>query len=269
MDVWIAQLQLQTWKPIVTALVLPPVPFLLLMLIALRTAAARRGLAWALGLVAVASLWLSSTMGLGEALTDGVLRPPPALSISRIAELKARVAAHQPVAIVVLGGGREPLAPEYASGDLAPNSAERLRYGLWLARETGAPVAFSGGVGWEQDAAGDAEADIAARIAQRDYRQPLRWTETASRDTRENAERTLPMLRAAGIREVVLVTHGWHMPRALRLFRGAADGVSITAAPMGVSRREVGSALRWLPSSEGYSRVRLVLRELLGLLAAP
>jgi hypothetical protein len=72
------------------------------------------------------------------------------LSADRIQALKADAQAKRPVAIVVLGGGMEALAPEYGVSSLRATSLERLRYGIWLGRETGLPVAFSGGVGWAQ-----------------------------------------------------------------------------------------------------------------------
>lgn len=264
---WIRQLQWQAWKPILTALVLPPVPLLLLLLVAVGMARVRRGLAWAVALAAAALLWLSCTQGLGAMLGAALLDPPPALSIARIAEIRQQVAARTPIAIVVLGGGREVLAPEYAGANLSPLSSERLRYGLWLARETNAGVGFSGGVGWAQTGSGASEAEIAAGIARQDYGRSLRWVEGRSRDTRENAEMMTAMLAADGIREVLLVTHGWHMPRALRAFRQAAAGrIEVVAAPMGLAPVQEAGALKWLPSAEGFSRVRQVLREALGLL---
>jgi hypothetical protein len=69
--------------------------------------------------------------------------PATGLSSEQIAELKKSPRT----AIVVLGGGRRLLAPEYGVATLTPRSIERLRYGVWLARETGLPLAFSGGVG--------------------------------------------------------------------------------------------------------------------------
>ena len=73
-------------------------------------------------------------------------------------------AAKKPVAIVILGGGSEPFAPEYGVSSLQAASLERLRYGLWLAGETGAPVAFSGGVGHAQ-----AGATQEARVARYEF----------------------------------------------------------------------------------------------------
>jgi len=151
--------------------------------------------------------------------------------------------------------------------NLKPMTIERLRYGLWLARETGAPIAFSGGVGWGQpDAA--AEAKVAAKIAAEEFNRPIKWQEDDSRDTRENALRTFALLKPAGIDHIVLVTHGYHMPRALRAFTEAAGpGIKVEPAPMGLARRIESPALEWLPSSDGFSQMRQTLRELFGRLA--
>ena len=48
----------ESWKPVLTALLLPPVPFLLLMLIGARLIVARRGLGWMLVLLGAALVWL-------------------------------------------------------------------------------------------------------------------------------------------------------------------------------------------------------------------
>ena len=65
-----------------------------------------------------------------------------------------------------------------------------------------------------------------AEVARDEFGLTLRWVEPASRDTHENAVDTLALLQPAGVREVVLVTHGAHMPRALREFRAAAAAQS-------------------------------------------
>ena len=225
---------------------------------------ARRGLGWLLILSSVGMLWLSSCSGFAYALTQFALRPPPALSASRIDELKAEVRAKKPIAIVVLGGGSETLAPEYAVSSLNADSLERLRYGLWLSRETGIPVAFSGGVGWGQ-LGSTPEAQIAARIATQEFGHPIKWIEDQSRDTRENAARSVGLLKQAGIERVLLVTHGWHMPRSRRAFEQVAAGeMQIEAAPLGVRNRLPQPAVWWLPSAEGAVKVNHVLHELLG-----
>ena len=257
-------LNIESWKPVLTALILPPTPLLLLLLVGARLMLPRRGWGWLIILTSVSLLWLSACTGVSTLLTQFVLHPPPAVSEARIAELKADVRAKRPVAIVILGGGLEPLAPEYGVSSLSANSIERLRYGLWLSRETGAPVAFSGGVGWASTGSGTPEAQIAARIATQEFGRPIKWLEDQSRDTRENAARSLGLLQQAGIDHIVLVTHGWHMPRSRRAFEQAAAGtLRIEPAPVGLIVRPPNSALAWLPTGEGAAQVREVLRELL------
>jgi len=255
---------IETWKPVLTALLLPPVPLLVLMLIGARLILPRRGLGWLVILVSVALMWLSACTGSARLLSQFVLHPPPALTLDRIQALKA---TKTPTAIVVLGGGLEPYAPEYGVSSLAHTSLERLRYGVWLSRETGLPLGFSGGVGWAQPDS-KPEAQIAAQIAAGEFGRPLKWVEDNSRDTRENALRTLALLRPQGIRHIVLVTSAAHMPRALKHFEAAAAGnVAIEAAPMGLARGTETAALTWMPTSKGITDVREILREWLGRLA--
>lgn len=260
-------LGIESWKPMIAALLLPPVPLLLLTLIGARMILWRRGWGWLVLLLSVAGMWFSACAGLAEWLLQGMLNPPPVLTRSEIAELKKEAAGGH-TAIVVLGGGRQAFAPEYSLSNLTGHSLERLRYGIWLGRETGAPVAFSGGVG-HGGGSGPAEADVAARIAASEFGRPLRWTEDQSRDTRENAMQSLAVLKPAGITRIVLVTHKYHMRRALRDFRDAAQrsgGVEVTAAPMDAAPHVERPALRWMPSSEGYTLMRQTLREAVGLL---
>lgn len=260
------------WKPVLTALLLPPVPLLLLMLLGAAAARRRPVWGWLLLLAGAAGIWLSSTTAMGGWLQRQLLYPLRALSLQDLQQLQAarRGATPATSVIVVLGSGRESYAPEYGTANLPPQAMERLRYGLWLSRETGLPVAYSGGTGHAQ-VAGPAEADIAAQIAARDFARPLRWTEATSRDTRENAEHSVALLRAAGVTRIVLVTHGWHMRRSLRAFEQATarngGGIALTAAPMGLARNGTSGALRWLPSADGFADTRNALREYLALLA--
>ena len=264
MNSLLALMGIESWKPILTALLLPPVPLLLLTLIGARLILPRRGLGWFVILLSVELIWLSACTGTARLLMQFVLHPPPVLSADRIQALKAENLAKRPIAIVVLGGGMEALAPEYGVSSLTAASLERLRYGVWLSRETGLPVAFSGGVGWAQLDA-KPEAQIAAQIAASEYGRPLKWIEDNSRDTRENAARTIALLKPQGIRHIVLVTNGYHMPRALRNFEQAAGSdVSIEAAPMGTAKRGNLPSLAWLPTTEGFQDTRNVLRELIG-----
>lgn len=259
-------LGIESWKPVLSSLLLPPVPLLALTLLGTRLIFWRRGLGWLLVLLSVLGLWFGATSVAGEWMQRSLLAPPPPLVGERLAQIK-REGAKAPIAIVVLGGGRESSAPEYGVASLPPLALERLRFGVWLGRETGAPVMFSGGMGHAAQP-GASEAEVAAGIAQREFQRPLRWTESRSRDTRENALFTTSALRGQGIARLIVVTHGWHMPRALRAFQDAAaqGGATweIVPAPMGLAPRVERPALRWMPSSEGFLLVRAVLREKIG-----
>ena len=254
-------LGIESWKPVISALLLPPVPFLLFVLAGARLMFRRRLLAWLLVMIGVLGIWFTCTTALSQGLTQWLLRPPPALMDSQIAELKRA----PKTAIVVLGGGRRLLAPEYGMSTLHERGIERLRYGIWLAKETGLPLAFSGGVGHGNDA-GPSEAEIAARIAEREFGRPLRWAEGESRDTRENAFKTVALLQAQGIEQIVVVTHGYHMPRAMLNFQRATETrpIRLVAAPTGLSARGRLRVSDWLPTADGFEANRLVLHEWLG-----
>ena len=148
---------------------------------------------------------------------------------------------------------------------------ERLRYGLWLARETGLPVAFSGGTGYAQRQGPARGRGRGADRACATSAGRCNGSRPASRDTRENAERSVALLRPAGVTRIVLVTHGWHMRRSLRAFERAiarsGGGIALVAAPMGLarddaSRRPALAAQQRRVSSD----TRQALREYLGLL---
>ena len=259
-------LGLEGWKPLLATLVMPPVPFLLLTLAGARLMFRRRLLAWVMVLLGTLGIWLSCTSAIGQLLSQGLLQPPRALNRGDIAELRRAPRT----AVVVLGSGRRALAPEYGISTLKARSVERLRYGIWLSRETELPLGYSGGIGHGAPD-GNTEAEIAARITEREFGHKLRWQEGRSRDTRENALFTVAMLQAQGIEHIVVVTHDYHMKRSLRNFTRAvpAGGAALrlTAAPLGVRAGSPLIAYDWLPTIEGFEHTRTVLHEWLGLLA--
>ena len=268
MNAWIQSLGLPILKPVLAALLLPPMPWLLLILLGAWLLRRRTALGWALLLAGVALEYASFTTAAADVAAQWLLAPPPAMRHPRHAVDPPP--AEGGTVIVVLGGGRT-AAAEYPEVSLSAISMERLRYGIWLARETGLPLAFSGGIG---PASGDgpSEGSIARRIAAEEFRHPLQWVEERSRDTRENAELTVRLLRHAPLGRLVLVTHDLHMPRAIRHFlraRDAADlGFEIVPAPVGITEaREPWSIADFVPSPQGIARSRYAFREWLGLLA--
>jgi uncharacterized SAM-binding protein YcdF (DUF218 family) len=256
---------LEHLKPLLTALVLPPVPWLVLILLAARWLPRRPRLGQGLVWLGVALVWIGSTQAAGRWLHAELDLAPPPLTPAAIEALKS--AGDGQTAIVVLGGGLVEDATRPGQRDLSVYSLERLRYGIRLARATGLPLAFTGGLGWAQREGGGglSEAEAARRSAELDFGYRVRWIEPASRDTRENALNTVELLWPQGVRHVVLVTHASHMPRAVSLFRQAGGpSLRVTAAPMGQLGAKDGAILEWLPTSEGFEAVRFGLREWLG-----
>ena len=257
------------WKPFITALLLPPVPLLVLLVVGMVLRWRRPLAGLAVITVSLLLMWFSHCQATANWLERRWLRPPAALTPERLQTLRRSLAGQRPV-VVVLGGGREVYSPEFGDASLSDQSLQRLLYAQWLSRRLDAPVLFSGGTG--RDQRGDvAEATVAARVAERDLGRALRWTETQSRDTRGNARLSLPILAAHGATDVLLVTHAWHMPRALRAFDEAAGIGGLTMrlvpAPIASGDSSLRTGLLWMPTADGYRHVRAVLREFMALAA--
>ncbi|MGC1174830.1 YdcF family protein [Polaromonas sp.] len=247
-------------KPIFATLVLPPAAPLLLALLGLMLATRKKAWGLLLAFAGMALLWLLSCHAVAVWLAQNIL---PQYAPASVATLKSSGVQ----AIVVLGGGVNPVAPEYGEAQSSPAAAMRLRYGAWLARQTGLPVAFAGGQGWgAADAQTLSEGEVARRMAQKDYGLRLRWVDDQSRDTAENANLLRPLLQKDGIQRIALVTHAWHMPRSVLAFE--RSGFKVTAAPMSFTLPSRNGLLEWLPSSDGLDASRVVLKEWLALRVA-
>ena len=268
-------LGLLAWKPLLSALVLPPTPLLVLVLIGVLLLVLKRPvqpssrrllLGWASLLAGLIGLWLACTTAVGGALVEALTRPPPPLNAAQRAFLRGAPRT----AILVLGAGRNLYAPEYGAADLRPLTEQRLRYGLWLARQTGLPVGYSGGLG-HGTVSGPTEAEVAGRVAERDFGLRLRWLEDRSRDTNENAQYSVRLLRAEGIETIVLVTHGFHQQRALAAFARAIQReqalMVVMPAPLGQRPPGALGLADWLPTADGFALTRIALHEWLGRLA--
>jgi uncharacterized SAM-binding protein YcdF (DUF218 family) len=168
-------------------------------------------------------------------------------------------------AIVVLAAGRLAQAPEYGGRDIPDYTAlARLRYAAHLQRRTGLPVLVSGGVG---AGAGRARVsglgDAMATALREDFGVPVKWIEGRSRDTGENAAYSAALLRADGVKRILLVTDAMHMPRARAAFERA--GLDVVSAPTIFFSNQTRSFSSWMPSAEGMRRSWYAIYELIGL----
>lgn len=171
--------------------------------------------------------------------------------------------AKPPQAIVILGAGRRYHAPEYG-GDI-PNAfaLERIRYGVWLARRTLLPMLVSGGLGAQYS---PSEAEVMKKVIESDYALPVRWIETQSHTTYENAKYTSQILKAEGIESVYLVTHALHMKRSVMSFE--KFGLTVIPAPTAFnSSSQDGMDLEdFLPSAKALDKTAQVFHEWVGML---
>ncbi len=203
------------------------------------------------------SLWLLATP-LGSGLLARGLETDSVLAVAH----KSRWQGAQ--AIVVLGGGRD-VAPEFGGIDV-PNywTASRLRYAAWLYRQTGIPLAVSGGIVQAREK--ESEAAVMARSLQQDYVVNVRWQEGLSRTTWENAQYSAALLQPEGVKKIVLVTQGLHMRRARMIFEHF--GFEVVPAPIDA---DAGTARPWLlqlaPNLLAFVRSAQSLHEYGGLVA--
>jgi uncharacterized SAM-binding protein YcdF (DUF218 family) len=161
-------------------------------------------------------------------------------------------------AIVVLGAESEAYAPEYGGATLGAFSLERTRYAAALARRTRLPVLCSG------RAARDGERSVADLMsdALREWGIEARWIEPCSTNTRENAQRSAVPLQAANVRRIMLVSHAWHLARAVPEFERL--GFEVVPAPTAFAGGTPLRALDFLPSAKGLRQSQLALHEWLG-----
>lgn len=162
-------------------------------------------------------------------------------------------------AIVVLSAGFRDSAPEPGGTLLDDLSLERVLYADYLQERTGLPILASGGRlrGSEPPAATVMTDFLEHRLDAR-----VRWVETDSGTTWENARYSAALLRAEGIGRVYLVTHAWHMPRAAEAFR--RHGLAVAAAPTAFAEAPDLDIDAVLPSMHGLRTSYYGLHELFG-----
>lgn len=164
-------------------------------------------------------------------------------------------------AIVILGGGRVSAAREYGHDIVNSRTLTRLHFGARLYQRLQIPVLVTGGRVFDKEPV--AEAQLMARVLRSELGVPVHWLEVNSHNTDENARFSAQILQEQGIDRVVLVTHAWHMPRAVWAFEQA--GVEVVPAPMGFSSAGITPWLNWLPSAHALQSSHWALHEVLGL----
>lgn len=165
-------------------------------------------------------------------------------------------------AIVVLGGGRLPAAPEYGGDTVNATTLQRLRYAARLQRSTGLPLLIAGGSVYGDETV--PEAELMRQVLEQDFRIVPEWVEGRSRNTYENAAHSKTILAASGIRKIILVTHAAHMPRAEWSFR-QNDLEPVPAPTAFATVDDTTRTVDYFPSAYGLLLSSHALHEQLGL----
>jgi len=190
----------------------------------------------------------------------------PATSGFLIAGLETSAPAHRkmppPGAIIVLGGDGERAPDASTRAQPGPLSLQRLAGAALLARQTNLPVLMTGGaVGRGQPAVADMMSDFFNDA----FGLPVAWRETLSKNTCENARYSADILRRAGVPTAMVVTHAWHMRRAVLSFERA--GYSIIPAPLQSDANHVDEFSDFLPHTNAWVRSFYAIHEWIGFLA--
>lgn len=248
---------------ILEQLIGPPGGFILLMALGLLVMRRYRRAGFYLTASGIGLLYIASLPATAFVLMYW-LEPAPtsALNANQLLQNAAQT-DKPPQAIVILGAGRRYHAPEYA--DDIPNefALERIRYGVWLARRTLLPVMVTGGLGAKYS---KSEAEIMKQVIESEYALPVRWIETQSTNTHENAKFSAELLKAEGIDSVYLVTHALHMKRSLASFEKFGFKVFPAPTAFNSSRRQGMGLGHFLPSAKSLKLTAEAFHEGVGML---
>jgi len=153
--------------------------------------------------------------------------------------------------IVVLGGGTEPeIAPRPMTEVNA--AGDRVIYAAKLFQENPeAKLLLSGGdIDFLDQSDSTPAADMAALLKLMGVPESALILQDQSQNTYEDALYSCEKIKAAGYKNVVLVTSAMHMPRSIKLF--TKQGCTVLPAPTDYSITETAWQRTWHPSFEEF-----------------
>ena len=222
-------------KEFVKSFLLPPAGPLLLALAGLVVGRRNAVLGLRIALLGVALLWLLAMPAVSGLLVWTLDRSPP-LDLDKIDGAQA---------VVVLSGGTRLYAPEYGGATVGATTLQRVRYAARVARLTGLPILASGG----PVRGAPPEALLMRDVLTHEFHLPVRWLETHSRTTHENAVNSAAILKRDGVSRVILVGHSFDFPRSRKEFEAA--GMHVLPAPIEMPAVVPTAVDDYLPSAKG------------------
>lgn len=241
-------------KKLIATLILPPGGLVLWLALGALIAMRWRKLGLTMVWIGVLAFYAASTPVVTRSLQAPLEQTYPPWSLTRMKQ-----AAQQPKAIVILGGGTIRGALEYGGETLKMYTLRRVRYGARVAHQTGLPILVTGGRPEESRLP---EAVLMDESLRTDFGVSARWLEERAMDTQDNAAFSVPILQAAKIDTVILVTDIDHMPRAQREFE--TRGIKIIPAATNYQASAPITYRDLLPSMAAFTQTYDLTYEWLG-----
>lgn len=238
-------------KSALLLILMPPVNLVLLGLAGVVLARFRPRIGWGITLASLLGLLVLSMHGVTSPMLSALERDLPTVPAPDA----------PPGAIIILAGDSMASLSVPNGHTVGALTLQRLRTGAELHRRSGLPLLVSGG---SVPAQSPTLADLMTVSLRQDFRVDVRWQERRSRDTWENARFSADILLPAGITSVYVVTHAWHMRRALLAFEGT--GLRVTAAPTPLLRPIHPSITDFIPSVGSLATAYFAVHEWVGLL---
>ncbi|WP_439258763.1 YdcF family protein [Lonepinella sp. BR2930] len=163
-------------------------------------------------------------------------------------------------AIVVLGGSLRRTQELYRPITVVGAVAERLRYAVFLHKETEIPILVTGA-----SLDGTSEAKVMADELFYFSGVEVKWLEKSARNTKENAQFSFNILNKENITKIILVTQEEHMKRAKLLFEKV--GFDVLPASVGygaIAETYKLSYMDFVPQAGTLNSNTQLLKEWLG-----
>jgi len=215
----------------------------------------RRAISGGLIALAILILWVSSTPIVASALYGRLERQYPPVPLERIPASAC---------IILLGGAVGAPVPPRTDIEFSESVDRVYKTARLYHAQKGRIVVIAGGnQPWTEP--GPPEADlIRGLLAEWGVPRESVRIEGDSRNTRENAVNSEPLILQLGCKRPILVTSAAHMPRAVAAFSAVGIDVFPVSTDVRVTRRSSYSILDYLPDAQALAMTTDALREWMG-----
>lgn len=238
------------WQRIVELFIMPPGGIIALLLLCLLLVHNMRFLLF----IATASLYILSTP-LASYYLYNQLETYPAIAPTLLQTQNAK-------SILVLSASQRHKQSEYGGDTLNDFSIARLRYAAFIHHHTGLPIIVSGG---QMKNDRRPLAQLMAETLHDEYKIDSQsiLIEDKSKTTEQNLDNSSLIAKQYGLQPSLLVTHAWHMPRAILSAHNA--NMDVIPAPTAFTAPYLFDSYQdWLPTAKNFYINYFALHEIVG-----